>query len=368
MAHRPMFLFATGAAAAVAAGALVISGGMFSGVGTPAKPQVAAGTDGGTKASSSAGGTGASPAATQIDTRSFLLAAADTALRETARSGEYWYVRQRTTQRINHVPDEYINAVNALDEERQRELDQADGSAERAAAERRYKRKLEKLKEKTNSGTLPYKAFQYRVRETWWPKRVGGLNRTTTTQQKVIFGSAEDKAKWKRAGSPKLLWPSRSETKEVPEDRLERPLSISNPDITMRNVGDLPTSKRELARRLRAQFDKRQDREDGFGGYLWQTTVDLMTAPSSPGTRAALYRLLADQKDISSNGQVKDATGRPGVGLAFKESDGMESRLIVDEDTAELLEYSVAKNGEDGLRVTYEESGWTDKLGRRPQG
>ncbi|MEO3891264.1 hypothetical protein [Nonomuraea sp. B5E05] len=45
----------------------------------------------------------------------------------------------------------------------------------------------------------------------------------------------------------------------------------------------------------------------------------------------------------------------------------MPVRLIVNKDTAELLEYAVAEKGEDTTGVTFEEFGWTDKLGRRPQ-
>src|SRR5690606_1410088 len=108
---------------------------------------------------------------------------------------------------------------------------------------------------------------------------------------------------------------------------------------------------------LRKRFAELPDQDKEFDLYLWQTTVDLMTAPTTPGTRAAVFRVLADQPGIVSEGEVEDAAGRTGVGLAVKSDDGYRFRLVVAEDTAELLEYTVSEQG-----------GWTDELGKRPRG
>ncbi|MEV4114762.1 sigma factor [Nonomuraea sp. NPDC049695] len=94
----------------------------------------------------------------------------------------------------------------------------------------------------------------------------------------------------------------------------------------------------------------------------------------SPGTRAALFRLLAGQPAIKSIGDVTDSLGRPGTALALTTADrgdgAGESRLVVDRGTAELLCYEFRPQGksEPALRVTYEDMGWVDGLGERPDG
>ncbi|MDA0645741.1 CU044_5270 family protein [Nonomuraea ferruginea] len=357
--RRPLFLLATGAVAAVAAGAVVVSTGVLSGTPAGDTPPVAASST----PESTTGGTGASPA-TRIDARSFLLAAAATALREPAATGDYWYVRQRTTHPTAHLPEEFWTEARKLQLQEQAEVDRTGAEDdELVAINEKYNKKLENLRKSIQPDGPPYRAYIVESEERWRPKRIGGTHRVKSSDREVVFPSPQDEAKWKEEGSPKL---AEDKPKSV-DDNLPRPLSIPNMDITMQNVGDLPTSKKALAGRLRAQFAKLPDPHKEFDLYLWQTTVDLMTAPTTPGTRAAIFRILADQPGITSHGEVADATGRAGVGLAVESDDGYEFQLVVDEDTAELLEYSVAEKDEDTVRVTFEEFGWTDKLGRRPQ-
>ncbi|TDD03463.1 hypothetical protein E1292_20900 [Nonomuraea deserti] len=358
LARRPMVLLATGA---VAAGAVVVSTGVLSGAPDGDTPPVAA--DPSSAPRSTTGGTGASPA-TRVDARSFLLAAADTALRGTATSGDYWYVRRRTTHPTFHWPERFWTGVRKLQRQEQAEVDRTGAEDdELVAINEKYNEKLEQLRKSIYPDGPPYKAYIVESEERWRPKRTGGTHRVKSADREVGFPSPQDEAKWKEQGSPKLL----EDRPRSVDDNLPRPLSISNMDITMQNVGELPRSKKALAGRLRAQFAKLPDPHKEFDLYLWQTTVDLMTAPTTPGTRAALFRILADQPDIISSGEVEDAAGRKGVSLAVKSDDGHEFQLIVDKDTAELLEYAVAEKGEDTARVTFEEFGWTDKLGRRPQ-
>ncbi|TDD18944.1 hypothetical protein [Nonomuraea diastatica] len=358
MARRPMFLLVAGA---VAAGAVVVSTGVLSGAPDGNTPPIAA--DSSSAPQTTADGTGASPA-TRIDARSFLLAAADTALRETTTSGHYWYVRQRTTHPTFAWPERFWTGVRKLQRQEQAEVDRTGAEDdELVAINEKYNKKLERLRKSFYPDGPPYKAYIVESEERWRPKRTGGTHRARSEDRKVVFPSPQDEAEWKEQGSPKLL---EDKPKNV-DDNLPRPLSISNMDITMQNVGTLPRSKKALAGHLRAQFAKLPDPHKEFDVYLWQTTVDLMTAPTTPGTRAAIFRILADQPDITSNGEVEDAAGRKGVSLAVRSDDGHEFQLIVNRDTAELLEYAVAEKGEDTARVTFEEFGWTDELGRRPQ-
>lgn len=367
VSRRPVFLLATGTVAAVAAGAIVVSTGVLSGTPAGERSPVAAGSASTPRGTS--GGAEATPAPTRIDARSFLLAAADTALRETTTTGEYWYVRTRTISPIEHRDERFLKEVAELSRQESAEIRRAGGDESKLdEINEKYNKRLARLRKKYWPNGFPYTAHLVETEERWRPKRAGGTNRVKTGDLRIEFPTPQDEAKWKELGSPNLLPEGTGE--RTRDDRLRRPLSIDNQHITMRNVGELPTSKKALADMLRAQYRKLPGQDKEFPVYLWGTTVDLMTAPTTPGTRAALFRVLADQPGITALGEVEDSTGRKGVGLSVKDSGGADFTLIVNEDTAELLEYSVnANDGESGnfLRVTYEQVGWTDKLGRRPK-
>ncbi|GAA3568051.1 hypothetical protein GCM10022419_056120 [Nonomuraea rosea] len=77
--------------------------------------------------------------------------------------------------------------------------------------------------------------------------------------------------------------------------------------------------------------------------------------------------MLAEQDGIASKGQVTDVLGRTGVALETPGADGVGHRLVIDEGTAELLQYEVTQNGQPLLRVALAQTGWTDRLGERPE-
>ena len=183
----------------------------------------------------------------------------------------------------------------------------------------------------------------------------------------LVFPTPEDEAKWKEHGSPNLL--PDGKVRPYADSDIQEPLSVNMPDLTMENVGELPTSKEELADLLRQRYERQADKDKAFPVFLWDTAVELMTAPTMPGTRAALLQVLADQPGITSE-EAQDAAGRTGVALTVKEDEGVEFTMIIDKDSAELLEYAVNTNNGDCnvFRVTFEDFGWTDRLGERPQG
>jgi hypothetical protein len=88
-----------------------------------------------------------------------------------------------------------------------------------------------------------------------------------------------------------------------------------------RALRKLPTSepglRAELHRRWEAGRTGPDALTDGFTIYVWTTAQDLLAGPITPGTKAALYRVLAAQRGIRSVGEVKDALGRTGVALAM---------------------------------------------------
>ncbi|MDX3104545.1 CU044_5270 family protein [Nonomuraea angiospora] len=342
--RRPFLLVASAAAAGLAAATVVVASG-----GTPAP-----------KTQSPA------VAAKPATARSFLLAAASTALREPAESGRYWYLRERTFAKVHHVPGDYAAKLDALRKAQEDKEAGLKGAPERlAAAKKEFDRKVMELKT-GGIAELPYAAFAADTRETWRPMKAGETGRSVSNQDvEVTFGSPQDEADWRAAGSPELA----EKRPKTYDDDTERILSIDNPSLNLRNLGDLPTGEDALRRRLDDLWKRSPNSADtDKAGYLWQTAVDLMTAPLKPGTRAALFRVLADQPAVSLEGRTSDALGRTGVALSTPTAHELTVRLVVDEQSAELLQYELAEKGKLLLRVALEDMGWSDELGRRPAG
>ncbi|WP_431919305.1 CU044_5270 family protein [Nonomuraea jabiensis] len=342
--RRPFLLVASAAAAGLAAATVVVASGETPAPRTPS-PAVAA---------------------EPVTARSFLLAAASTALREPAESGRYWYVRERTFAKVHNVPGDYMAKLNALLEAQKSKEAGLKGDPERlAAAKKEFERKVTELKT-GGIAELPYAAFSADTRETWRPMKAGETGRSVSNQNvEVTFGSPQDEADWRAAGSPELA----EKKPKTYDDDTERILSIDNPSLNLRNLADLPTGEDALRRRLDDLWKRSPNSADvDKAGYLWQTAVDLMTAPLKPGTRSALFRVLADQPAVTLEGRTSDALGRTGVALSTPTAHELTVRLVVDERSAELLQYELAEKGKLLLRVALEDMGWSDQLGRRPAG
>ncbi|MET7330330.1 CU044_5270 family protein [Nonomuraea sp. NPDC005650] len=341
--RRPFLLVASTAAAGLAAATVVVASGEAPK--TPIQPAVSA---------------------KPLTARSFLLAAASTAQREPADSGRYWYLRERTFAKVHNVPGDYEAKLKALLKAQKDQEAGLKGAPERlAAAKKEFDRKVVELK--TNGvAELPYAAFSADTRETWRPMQAGETGRSVSNQDvEVTFGSPQDEADWRAAGSPELA----EKKPKTYDDATERILSIDNPSLNLRNLADLPTGEDALRRRLDDLWKRSPNSADlGKSGYLWQTAVDLMTAPLKPGTRSALFRVLADQPSVTLEGKTSDALGRTGVALSTPTARELTVRLVVDEQSAELLQYELAEKGKLLLRVALEDMGWSDELGRRPAG
>ncbi|TMR24149.1 hypothetical protein ETD86_05365 [Nonomuraea turkmeniaca] len=302
-------------------------------------------------------------AAQPVSPRSFLLAAATTAMREPATSGRYWYVRERTSYRVQSLPSDYQAKIKALVQEQKRTEERLKGDSDGlAAAKKEFERKVTELK----MAELPYLAFAADTRESWRAMKQGEPGRTVSNQDvAVTFGSPADEAAWQAAGSPKLV----DEEARTRVDDTERVLSIDNPSLTLQNLSALPGAKDTLKRKLDALWQSSPNTANADkNGYLWQTAVDLMTAPLQPGTRSALFEALADQPGITSQGQATDTLGRTGVALSAPTAHTITVRLIIDSETAELLQYEMWDRERPMLKVTLEQMGWSDTLGERPKG
>ncbi|MBO3750113.1 CU044_5270 family protein [Streptosporangiaceae bacterium NEAU-GS5] len=258
------------------------------------------------------------PSATPLDARSILLAASETAARQPATTGRYWYSKERVWS-----PAVRFNAIMA--------------------------------------GT----------HERWDATKKGARSRFTgDTDVEFIFANPADKAKWRREGSPFIGRRTRS------IDYYRQPLFVLGTHmLTISKLQRLPGEKDALAAELRRLF--RQERSSywhakgRFTQYVWDAAESMLSGPTKPATRAALYKLLAEQPGIASLGKVKDPLGRTGVALGNTVRSGgwkEETRLIVDDDSAALLAYQVWPGKRPTLQVAYIAQGWVDHLGDRVDG
>jgi hypothetical protein len=356
MTRRTRFLITGGAAAAGLAAAAIIVPGAVSGHAAHGKRSVIASL----------------PAAgTAVNAHSFLLTAAETAVQEPARSGSYWYTRTRTSSLIRSIPSVYRAKLEAAQKELTAKKTAAHGDAAAVrSAQREFEATVRQLKLHSDP---PFSATSSETSEIWRARQAGGTNRNLTRPgTKAAFGSAQDEATWKAMGSPELVDPRQ----RTSDDHLDRVLSIANRSLTIRNVSALPTDEAKLKSRLEGLYKDRSGAPtDTFATYLWQTGTDLLTAPITPGTRAALFRVLADQPGLKATSQVGDATGRRGVALSLTAPGdettrgNVEYRMIIDPKTAELLQTEVKDQRPVALLTqTFEWMGWVDRLGQQPKG
>jgi hypothetical protein len=357
MTRRNRFLLTGGTAVAGLAAAAIIVPGAFSGHAAHGKASVM----------------GSGPAAgTAVDAHSFLLTAAEIAVQKPARSGSFWYTQTRTTSLIRSIPSVYLAKIEAVQKELTAKKAAAHGDA--AAVQRAQRESDEKIRQLKLHSDPPFSATSSETDETWRPRQAGGTNRNLTRpDSKVTFGSAQDEARWKAMGSPRLV----DRRQHMSEDHLDRVLSIANPTLTIRNVSTLPTDKAKLKNRLERLYKERSGARptDTFDTYLWQTASDLFTAPITPGTRSALFRTLAEQRGLKATSQVRDAIGRRGVAVSLtapgdeSTRGNVEYRMIIDPKTVQLLQIEVKDQRPVALLAqTFERMGWVDRLGQQPQG
>ncbi|NVI91709.1 CU044_5270 family protein [Actinomadura sp. BRA 177] len=272
------------------------------------------------------------------DARTFLLASATTAAKAPATTGRYWYNRQRT----------------ALD---------VGGHRMVVAGKGRDVRKVNKK--------ISYKAV-IEIPGEVWIARDGGKGRKTSGPEKLVFPTAEDEARWRKDGSPRLV--SGSNGKRVWEGPTR--LSLGNGQLTFEQLAALPTDAGRLSAVLRDRYardlkDAENPLKATFTAYVWGIAHDLLGGPITPGTKAALFKVLAGLPGIRMIGKTTDRLGRPGMAVAATSApDGgagaTESRLVISAKTADLLEFRMGESGEGAEVTTYETMGWVGSLGARP--
>ncbi|XVQ13783.1 hypothetical protein ACQP1W_14955 [Spirillospora sp. CA-255316] len=279
--------------------------------------------------------------ATLPDAREFLLASARTAEKAPAGTGRYWYIRSRDTTEVSGV----------------RWVVRGEGPQARKA----------KVQPK-----IPYRASLVNPAEVWIGTAPGDVFRKSSGRTEVAFASAADEAAWRKQGAPNLAGgTAEPRTWEAKGARL----SIGERRMSVRELRALPADRGGLEAVLRAQYER--DRKaagnrfaGGFPAYVWEIARDLLAAPLTPGTKGALFKILAAQPGIWLDGAVKDRLGRPGTALSVAAApDGgaerVTTRMIVSSGTGALLEYETRESGFGSRWMTYAAMGWVGHLGAK---
>ena len=257
-----------------------------------------------------------------LSARGFLLASADTAIKAPASTGKYWYTRERDFEPTA-----------------------------------------------THAKSLAFGASFAATEESW----IGQNKARTVVNEKLVFSfaSAADKAKWEAAGSPKLAGPAGfGSTGPVTSNYdIGFRWGVGKHQLTIAGLRQLPTTAATLGRLLHRMWMSPPDPArtlgiPSFSQFVFQWTDAVLTGPSSPATRAAMYQVLAGQRGITIVAKVIDPLGRPGNAIG----DGIGDFLIIDPGTAQLLAYTTApvhahtEITGTGTEV-YAAQGWTDLLG-----
>ncbi|MFB4318393.1 CU044_5270 family protein [Actinomadura sp. 21ATH] len=282
-----------------------------------------------------------------VDAHAFLLASAKTAERAPVKPGRYWY--QRIQTRVVH---EYEHDLPGHTLPRPGTSSGKDRS------------KLERL---------PYTFVTTGRQEIWTASSPRDHTRTITgIGVRASFPTPRDQAQWRRSGAPELL-SKEDRTRSVNNYDGPAKYQIGNTQVSMEGLRRLPVDADALGRELRRRYEAVVRKSGGAANvdpypyYIWMTAQDLLAGPTTPQTKAALYRVLAGQQGVRSDGAVADLLGRRGVAVSMG-GPGGRIRLVIDPKTAELLAYEsfVGADGVPGLSETYEQTGWADTLDKRP--
>jgi hypothetical protein len=318
-------------------GVLVTAGAGLAAAAVAAAVLIAAPTAPGHPAAARAGGAGGAGSGQAV-----LLTAAHAAAARPAATGTYWYVKERDFE----------------------------PTAARYAGKIRPKGK--------SAGKDPGYGASFAATEESWT----GASRTQTIVNENLvfsFASAAGEKKWQAAGSPKLGNPSGKFglTGPVTSNYAFGGYSynIGEIKVSLATAAKLPTTPGKLGVLLLKAWNKLSDQQRAatvgmakptYAQYLFQVAGALLTGPVTPGTRAAVYGLLAKQAGLAVAANVTDPLGR--VGAAIGDGDG--DFLIISPATAEVLDlttYPVRPGatitGKLGGTEAYLSMGWTDKLG-----
>ncbi|GAA4591734.1 hypothetical protein GCM10023194_51780 [Planotetraspora phitsanulokensis] len=343
--YRPArrLAFAAGATAVVTAAVVMAVGVLFGG--NPGTRDDSAARNGTVRGSEA------------IDSRAFLLASAETAARQPATHGTCWYTRTRVW--VDFMPFKPGPGVPTPADKRFRWTFQA-----------RTASSIEEWQCTLPGGT----GMRFRAH--------GPLDIELT------FPTKKDKAAWRAAGSRPLGVNGGTTASKPITTTYDRDSHLVNPqigshEIEWKTIPKLPATRNGLEAYLRKLWQEDVKNRVGgcaastdFGEYVYFSAWGLFMAPTTPGTRAALYQILADSPSVKVTGQITDRQGRTGMAIsAYCATDGTTSRLVVDPATAQILDKEVLPGGPPGTPaehstgdyVSLERQGWVNRIGAVPK-
>jgi hypothetical protein len=214
--------------------------------------------------------------------------------------------------------------------------------------------------------------------EDQWSSKTGFVRSIVGLHPKVTFYTPQDKATWQAAGAPAL-----TQRLSYAEDNNPRfaEYGVDN-RLSLRQLQAWPTDPA----RLRKEFAKSAG--GGLSGakldsYIWAYSPALLAQPITVGTRAGIYRMLAQLPGVRMVGAIKDPEGRPAVAIGHVQhiparpgvhgrhgapdrtkAMDVESRLAFQPDTYNFLS---STSGWGTGSETYEQliAEWTNVLGPR---
>lgn len=273
--------------------------------------------------------TGAFPAARAASAHGFLMTKSAVAARSQPVTGTYWYVKER----------DYEPA-----------LTKAFGTI----------------------GQYVYSATYAATEESWTGPT---QTRTIVNEDPVYsFPSPADKSRWEADGRPPLSSMGGPPVPVTSNYPMTLHWGVGSTQLTMAEMLKLPTTPADLEVVILRMYLKETGKAGALGiarpaftDYLVQWTDVLLSGPARPGTKASIYRLLADQPGLHLVTGVTDPLDRTGVAVG----DGAGDYLVIDPETAQLLAY-VSHPVEENSVITgvgvevYIATGWTSQLGVRP--
>jgi hypothetical protein len=181
-----------------------------------------------------------------------------------------------------------------------------------------------------------------------------GASRTRTIVNENLafnFASAAGQAKWKAAGEPPLVNPTGKSglTGPVTSNYTFGGYSYNAGTIkvSISTARKLPTTPGKLNTLLLGQWKSMSPAQQQaavglakptYAEYIFQVAGALLTGPVTPGTKAAVFGLLAKQPGLSVAKEVADPLGRVGIAIG-NDSVGY---LVIDPITADVLDLTSA--------------------------
>jgi hypothetical protein len=195
----------------------------------------------------------------------------------------------------------------------------------------------------------PAESYSYlytKRREIWL-----SVDRTGLLRQQQVGAprwlTPRDRANWIRAGRPDEGGGPGGDAMAM---EAIHHYFIGDEKFTAAQLRDFDPTPEQLYERLRSRINGRGQSPNGE--VFVEIADALRESPQTPQLRATLYRALALVPGVQLLGDVHDRLGRDAIGVAFTEHTGLRQELLLDPETAEVLnEREVVAHRVQGIRA-----------------